>query len=502
MEQGRRFAVATSLLMLGLFTQACMQSSDRSEMERAPVSYLEETIPSCIPIDGSELDPCPTGTPPSVSTLSVDASFPYWPHSDHVWNMTDVFLGALLSYPGNYFPEKAPHIAIRGIAQNDTTRCGIYPRKPYDFQTDATHFKALRHYICFVDVAVKEYIIGEGPSRLTVKFHNEIFWIFNEEDKAMYTEEFIARIYADPKSRTASVYEGKELILLLRPTHSITIESWAPSGLGEWFIQKGGDGDIRAVSKAYEDALTEVHRNLLNFPLDEFVRLIKQAHQNKIARTGGRIGEDPTLPMLVTDANYLQDYYIAGGAVYEGDEATRLPPPVPGEEEPAQDPTRTGEEQPGANTIPAPGEEQTSPSPTDDAATTTTQPPAGETSTTTSTTPPSAPSSSTTSPSTPEPGIEEPSPTTGTTQPQAEGTIPTTTVTTRPPADEATTTIPSVDPATPEPGTEEPQPSTGTTRPQAEEAIPLTTGVTQPSADEDGTTVSPVDSDTPEPGTE
>ncbi len=100
--------------------------------------------------------------------------------------------------------------------------------------------------------------------------------------------------------------------------------------LGEWFIQKGKDGDIRAVSKAYINARKEIHRNLLNFPLEEFVSLIKQAHQNKIARTGGRIGEDPTLPMLVTDANYLQDYYIAGGAVYEGDEATRLPPPVPG----------------------------------------------------------------------------------------------------------------------------------------------------------------------------
>ena len=48
--------------------------------------------------------------------------------------------------------------------------------------------------------------------------------------------------------------------------------------------------------------------------------------------------------MLVTDANYLQDYYIAGGAVYEGDEATHLPPPVSGEEEPVQDYTQTGEE--------------------------------------------------------------------------------------------------------------------------------------------------------------
>ena len=330
MEQGRRFSIAGSLLVLSLFMQACMPSSNRSEMERATVSYLEETVPPCLPVDGSEPDPCPTGPPLSVSTLSVNTSFPYWPYSDFVWNMTDVFLGAVIGHSGEYFPENAAHIAIRGIAQDNTTRCEIYRTKPYDFQTDATHYKALRHYNCFIDVTVKEYIIGKGPSQLTVKFHNEIFWIFNKEDKEMYTDEFIAKIYGDPKLRTASVYEGKELILLLRPTHSVTIESWAPGMLGEWFIQKGKDGDIRAVSKAYINARKEIHRNLLNFPLEEFVSLIKQAHQNKIARTGGRIGEDTTLPMLVTDANYLQDYYIAGGAVYEGDEATRLPPPVPG----------------------------------------------------------------------------------------------------------------------------------------------------------------------------
>ena len=502
MKKERYMSIIVSLTVLSLFAQACTQSSNESEMERPVVSYFEEVIPPCLPVDGADTDPCPTGTPPNVATLSVNAAFPYWPHSDYIWTMTDIFLGDILDFPGDYFPENAPHIVIRGITQYDTTRCGLYPIKLSDYRTTGAYSDIVKHYYCFIDIAVKEYVIGKGPSELTVKFHTEIIWIIDEEDREYYTEERLSDLFQDPKFRTASTYEGKELILFLRPTHSISIESWTPSGMGVWFIQEGDNGEIRAVSNAYRRALTDAHRNLLNMPLDEFVRQINQAHQNKIARTGGRIGEDPTLPMLVTDANYLQDYYIAGGAVYEGDEATRLPPPVPGEEEPAQDPTRTGEEQPGANTIPAPGEEETSPPPTDDAATTTTQPPAEDTSTTTSTTPPSAPSSSTTSLSTPEPGIEEPSPTTGTTRPQAEGTIPTTTVTTRPPADEATTTIPSVDPATPEPGTEEPQPTTGTTRPQAEEAIPLTTGVTQPSADEDGTTVSPVDSDTPEPGTE
>lgn len=333
MKKEGQMSIIVSLTVLSLLAQPCTQSSNESEMERPLVSYFEEVIPPCLPIDGSDTDPCPTGTPSNLATLSVNAAFPYWPHSDYMWTMTDIFLGDILDFPGDYFPENAPHIVIRGIAEYDTTRCGLYPIKLSDYRTIGAYSNIVHHYYCFIDIAVKEYIIGKGPSKLTVKFHTEIIWIIDEEDREYYTEERISDLFQDPQSRTASVYEGRELILLLRPTHSVSIESWAPSGLGiwyVWYVPKGEDHDIRAVSNVYGRALKEIHRNLLNFPLEEFVRLIKQAHQNKITRTGGRIGEDPNLPMLVTDANYLQDYYIAGGAVYEGDEATRLPPPVPG----------------------------------------------------------------------------------------------------------------------------------------------------------------------------
>ena len=63
--------------------------------------------------------------------------------------------------------------------------------------------------------------------------------------------------------------------------------------------------------------------------LDDLVREVKQAHQNRLAITGGRIADNPSLPLLVSDANKLQDYYGAVSAVYEGDSATILPPRVP-----------------------------------------------------------------------------------------------------------------------------------------------------------------------------
>ena len=68
----------------------------------------------------------------------------------------------------------------------------------------------------------------------------------------------------------------------------------------------------------------------MDIPLSELEREVRKAAKERDALTGGRIGVDPSLPMLVTDANKLQDFYKAAGAVYEGDRATVLPPPVPG----------------------------------------------------------------------------------------------------------------------------------------------------------------------------
>ena len=84
-------------------------------------------------------------------------------------------------------------------------------------------------------------------------------------------------------------------------------------------------------------ARTPEHRQQMNRPLDELIQEIKQAIETRTAQTGGRIGMDPTLPMLITDANNLQDFYQTVGAVYEGDDATVLPPPANSNTIPASD---------------------------------------------------------------------------------------------------------------------------------------------------------------------
>lgn len=84
--------------------------------------------------------------------------------------------------------------------------------------------------------------------------------------------------------------------------------------------------DIDWIAAGYNDHLL----SQMDMPLSELIPQIKKAAEERTAITGGRIGAHSSLPLLVADANKLQDYYRAVGAVYEGDGATVLPPPAPG----------------------------------------------------------------------------------------------------------------------------------------------------------------------------
>ena len=241
------------------------------------------------------------------------------------------------------------------------------------------------------------------------------------------------------------------MVLFLRIPIAAGLESWALSGWwgNTWFLQRTDEGEIRALEQDYSVARTDKLRSQLDLPLSELVERIKKAAENRAVVTEGRIGLDSALPMLVTDANRLQNFYVSAGAVYEEDDAPVLPPPVPGGDEPERDPTQTDVEEP-VPVPPVPGEEETAPPPVDDAVTTST--------------------STTTQPQAEDAATSSTAVTTTTTQPQAEEAAPPTTGTTLPEAG-ADTSVPAVD--------------TGTTQPQAEGAASSTTSTTQPPDDED-----------------
>lgn len=332
-------------------------------MERPPVAYLEEPVPPCTPINSDVPDPC--GYKPPPRTKDSD--------SNRFILMPDI-LPTISETINELPPTMTPHMLIRATGLPNTTRCdGLYPVKIADFRPEDSWLWNMFRYYCFTDFKINEYIIGDGPPILTIKHATGRVSLENPDEVETVDEQWIEETFDLPDPERASRFEGKELIIILGVPGNFSIETWSPQGYyySMWQITRVDD-ELRAISAAMEDwARTAEHRRQMNRPLNELIQEIKQAIETRTTQTGGRIGPDPDLPMLITDANRLQDFYQAVGAVYEGDDATVLPPPVPGQEEPKQDPTRTGENQP-EQTPPAPGEEETPPPPTDDATTTTT----------------------------------------------------------------------------------------------------------------------------------
>ena len=334
--------------------------------------YLEDVIPPCTPVAGSDRDPCETEDPTTVADVNVGAAgsagLP-----DPVTTITDLFFGRLNPDEPMY-SSLLPHIVVRGTVQPGTSRCKDYRMKPQEYVRQySSGAEIVVHVHCFADVRINEYLVGEGPPKLAVSLHRQGLLLPTEDG---YRDNFIAihggeeqwvdNAFEFPAQRTAAAYEGKELVLFLRIPATIAVEAWSTELLlAVWFVQRSGDDPPRAVSRDIDLAFTAEQRAGLDMPLAELERQVRAASANRIAVTGGRIGISSDLPMLVTDANDLRTYYETPsvGVSYETD-APALPPPAPGEEEPPGPAGNTG----GGttpNSVPTPGDE-TRPSPGDD----------------------------------------------------------------------------------------------------------------------------------------
>ena len=368
----QRFTIIAKQVLLLLFlviVAACATSVGNPSAVRTQTvgsipeepgpSYLEETIPPCKPLSGSQDDPCDRGVT-EVETRSISLSYPLWPSMNIIPTFDQILLGYNILGDENY-PHNAPHIVVRGTVVPDTTRCEPYSGWLANYKDPdrrAHTGDAYHDYVCLSDVKVNKYIVGIGPSRLTVVLHRErIGHSYQDPEDWPTSKDEIVALLDDPRARTAAAFEGRELILFLRPSPTLAVEAWLVNSWSSfelWFVQRGEDviirevgiqthigsdsettittpnsGDeVRAVAQAIIYATNDEQRNELNIPLTQLVRDVKQAAENRIATTGGRIGEATHLPMLVTDANRLRDYYEAVGANYKGDEATVAPPVV------------------------------------------------------------------------------------------------------------------------------------------------------------------------------
>ena len=241
---------------------------------------------------------------------------------------------------------------VRGTFLSDTVRCesGVPNRVP-SYATPG-YFQHSILIQCYADVRANSYIVGTGPAQLTVLVSYWHYWDgyyvggvgqlgFESEEEiveALRTT-FVLTLTEGPGGTGGGIY-GREVVLFLGPSHSHATEVWEV--IEAWDVQRQQDGTVFVVHPG-RDAWRQTrpddyqtHRSVLEMALTTFAQAARAASTARNTEYGGRIA--PTniegiaagvdLPMLVTDANQLSQFYTDTGA-YDHPHGPPAQPPPP-----------------------------------------------------------------------------------------------------------------------------------------------------------------------------
>ena len=230
------------------------------------------------------------------------------------------------------------HLVLRGTYLPNTARCNYGdPYTPPEYSRDrlAGHLglgKGL--FKCYVDVRANEWLVGTGPSQVTV-----LVWNFTYEPReytpppddphGRVTEEDGLEFMRKRIEPVARQYENREQILFLGPPSTLVSQVWHL--IHWWNIERQDDGTVLAferwarVWERLEPETFATFRSRLVLTLPAFKTAIQQAHQLRLDQNDGRIGTDTSLPDLVADARNLGQFYEDVGFA----DAT-MPPPACG----------------------------------------------------------------------------------------------------------------------------------------------------------------------------
>ena len=308
-----------TVIVAGILVEACAGDGNPSggpDLPAVSVPLLSEAIPPCTPLDGVDHDPCSPQLSPSIDPGGGTGTNPHFVKNPP--SFADIMSGAGTA-------DYTPHVVVRGTVETGTTRCEGYPTRDFAYLGGMT--SEITNYWCFADVRVNEYIVGAGPPTLTVGLSRDTFLPAGDLDWEQDKEWAIEHWFNNPSARAAATYAGRELVLFLKPTITMAVESWAVGGHWDtWFVRRNTDTDPPTVTASFRwenQVVTEVN-------LDDLVTEVIAAAAARTAtgRTDTTPADGP--PYLVTRADQLKDFYVAGGAVYEGENATTvLPPPAP-----------------------------------------------------------------------------------------------------------------------------------------------------------------------------
>ena len=283
-----------------------------------------------------------------------------------------VLVEDLVSYPVEVF---TTHVALRGTYIPGTVRCTSgHPGRAPSYLGRGQSSSGLLIY-CFADVRVNAYLLGTGPSTLTVTVYTSLYQsvlAFGGDDEDYGLEQLESRRLAyeralseggrfqynpplrgflppggglRPLRREYDTLDeahepngpavigppggigGREAVLFIGPSYRASVEAWMV--FWTWDVERREDGVVVALHPYRHYFDTRLNEHYAEMELPALTRAVTTAHQARVAANGGRIGEDTDLPMLETDANRLRQYFSDPkvGGYAPGVPAPAQPPP-------------------------------------------------------------------------------------------------------------------------------------------------------------------------------
>ena len=282
--------------------------------------YLEEPVQPCIPPPGSTVDPCGT------SLNAGDSTNEDIPRGDAPRDFNEHLAG---------FDAWTPHIVVRGTFLPNTVRCDsgyTNLRAPY-LRPGSWALSGNPMLHCFQDVRVNEYIVGSGPSVLTLQVVYDLYFPFTQSPAALdafenlweriltegghtFSKESIAREPlldgVTPDVLDWPTYTGIEGTIFIGPSHNANLEAWQLMGL--WQLERKDDGTVVAVHPEREYFPIEGNESVLELTLPAFKQKAVAAQAARVAANGGRTQPGTEFPMLLTDANNLRPFFVEIGS--------------------------------------------------------------------------------------------------------------------------------------------------------------------------------------------
>ncbi len=296
--------------------------ADATARPTVTAHYFDAYVEPCAPYPGSSKDPCERRVPweyPSLKNPNFLADIwePWPPFNVREW----VDWKFDLWYT-------APHFIVRGVAVPGSTRCASYV--PPSILLKGSETDTLETWSpgtaieCYTDIAVREYVFGTGPSRITFQSGGRSV---DEISPDFGTVERDSAYFADITSPLTASLEGYEWIFWLTTPLDASVGAWRATSL--WDVQRRDDDAIVGVSRYRVGSDDEsVYLDELEPALDAFVTDTKAAMAHYVKLYDGKIGDSANAPSFISSPELSSVYeYIKLMGALEVPGFTFTPPP-------------------------------------------------------------------------------------------------------------------------------------------------------------------------------